>query len=121
MAIANGETIDASDFIGNPAPFFSIENTIGGTHSLTTVANQRVLVIAKGSFTGSSAANVVSLQYNGVTKDSVKMRLGSSVDNMPFTLMYTEVPGAATQNVTLTTSVGSLEDLDIVVTKLRIG
>ena len=122
MPIATGSTILASDLKGNPAPFYSIEETVGTTHSLTTVANQKVLVIVKGDFTGSSNQQTISLKYDGVDKDTVEVRHSSASNGfLPFTLMYTEVPGAATKNITVTVSVGTIARVRITVQKLLIG
>lgn len=122
MAIITGQNVDPDDFIGNPAPFFSIENTVGTTHSLTTVANQKVLVIAKGYFTGSDNQQTISLQYNGVTKDSVIVRHSYTTSGyIPFCLMWVDTPGAATQNITVTTGGGSIGSVSISVLKLLVG
>src|SRR4051794_4174709 len=87
MAIGDGEDILASDILG----LVSFETTAGTTHSLTTVANEKVLVIAKGSTTGGT----VTLSYNGVQKDSVT----TTANRSAWCLMYTETPGAATANI----------------------
>lgn len=123
MSIIQGENANASDFIGNPAPFLSIESTSGSTHSLTTVANQKVLVIAKGNLQGTGDAVAINLKYNGVTKDTVTVRPSSSSHRDAFCLMYTEVPGAATQNITVEEDSvsGTLENVVIIVIKLLVG
>lgn len=99
---------------------FSVETTAGTTHALTTVASQQVLVTAKGVVVATNAVNTVTLKYNGVTKDTVTVGgtgAGASL-NSAFALMYTETPGAATQNVTVETSGGTLSNVVIVVQKL---
>lgn len=121
MSIVNGGVVEATDFVGNPAPFFSIETTTGTTHSLTTVANQRVVVFVKGGFTGTSSLATIELKYNGVTKDSVPMQISASGDDYSFALMYSEVPGAGTQNITVTATLGTISNVKIVVQKLLIG
>ena len=78
-----------------------IETTAGVTHSLVTTASQKVIVWAKGYVLNDSGTVTVSLKYNGVTKDSVLVRPSSSGHEIPFALMYTETPGAATQNITV--------------------
>jgi len=91
--------------------------------SLTTIANQRVLVIVKGSLTIAATATTatVTLAYNSVTKDSVSIRQqGGTSEITPFTLIYTETPGAATQNITVTPSAGSIADLVIMVEKFNV-
>jgi hypothetical protein len=95
-----------------------IETTSGATHSLTTIADQRVVVWVKGQFTGVSTDTTVTLSYNGVSKDTVLVDPSSSGDNVPFALMYTETPGAATADITVTTSGGSVADVKIIVLKI---
>ena len=99
---------------------FSVETTTGTTHALTTVANQQVLVSAKGVVVATSTVNTVTLKYNGVTKDTVTVGgTGAGTNlNSAFSLMYTETPGAGTQNVTVETSGGTLSNVVIVVQKL---
>lgn len=107
------------------APITS-EVTIGTTHSLTTTASQRVLVIAKGglitSSLGGDPALSVTLKYNTVQKDVVRINQDTdgNSDITPFCLTYTETPGAATQNVTVETTGGTLENVVITVLKIRI-
>ena len=99
---------------------FSVETTAGTTHSLTTVADQQVLVSAKGVVVATNAVNTVTLKYDGVTKDTVTVGgTGAGTNfNSAFSLMYTETPGAGTENVTVETSGGTLSNVVIVVQKL---
>lgn len=100
------------------------ESTTGTTHSLTTIADEKVMVWAKGdvSSIGTNTTTIV-LQYNGVTKDTITMRSSSSSNNPigTFSLMYTETPGAATQNVTVSKSggAGTVGNVVIIVLKIR--
>jgi hypothetical protein len=110
MAIAAGEDILAADILG----LVSFETTSGTTHSLTTVASEKVLVIAKGKCTP-GGGTTINLQYNSVTKDSVTLSMPSGGDT-DFCLMYTETPGAATQNIAITGSSGNEK---IIVIKLK--
>lgn len=99
---------------------FSIEQTVGTTHALTTTANQRVYVFAKGNITdGTGATQTITLQYNAVTKDTVQAQGGGSATVSPFALGYHEAPGAATQNITVNTSGGSLANVVITVIKFK--
>lgn len=93
------------------------ESSYATTHSLTTVAGQRVVVIASVRPDGAAGLVTVSLQYNGVTKHSTVV--GSNSDGQMVTLMYTEVPGAATANITLTTTAGTLDEPCIMVIKMK--
>jgi len=79
----------------------TIETTSGTTHSLTTTAGQKVVVWATGDVESSNAGATVNLKYNGVTKHSVTVTAYSSGARAGFSLMYTETPGAATQNITV--------------------
>lgn len=121
MSVETGQEGLAEDFIGNPAPFLSFETTAGATHSLTTVANQRVIVWAKGDETDDGAGGTVVLSYNGVQKDVVGIKVGSTQKN-PFALMYTEIPGAGTHDITVTeTGSTTLSNVVIMVCKLLVG
>jgi hypothetical protein len=95
-----------------------IETTSGTSHSLTTVAGQTVIVWAKGimGITGGGSGNA-TLSYNGVQKDIVSGTSNSAVIAVPFSLIYTEVPGAATHNITVAGSV-SVSEVVIIVLKI---
>lgn len=71
----------------------------GSILSITTTANDFVTVWAKGHITGSGSAGSVALIYNGVTKDSLSVKQAAAADQTTFALMYSEMPGAATQNI----------------------
>lgn len=93
----------------------SIEVTSGSTHSLTTTAGQVVVVWAKGDSPGDSGFEAtITLKYNGVTKDTVLCRDANNT-GVPFCLIYTETPGAATANITVETDRTALENVKIVV------
>ncbi len=98
------------------------EQTTGATHSLVTTAGQRVIVWAKGVLVSTSTVYTVTLKYNGVTKDTITSGgtgAGSNL-NSPFALMYTETHGAATQDVTVETTGGSLSNVVILVQKFNV-
>jgi hypothetical protein len=117
MAIATGAAVEAADILG----LVSFETTAAATHSLTTIASEKVLVVAKGDITGSLNSDTdVSLKYNSVAKDKVTIRhSSSSVERHAFTLTYTETPGAATHNITVEAGAGSLANVVIMVIKLK--
>lgn len=101
----------------------TIETTTGVTHSLTTTAGQKVIVWAKGQENWNSGSSpgtkTLTLKYNSVTKDTVAVSVDSGTSNIvPFSLMYTETPGAATQNITVETSSGSISNVVIIVMKV---
>lgn len=103
-------------YVDNNTP--SIETTTGVTHSLTTVAGQTVLVYAKGNVaTGGGSNRTVTLAYNGVSKDTVEVLANSSAKEA-FFVSYSEIPGAGTQNVTVTISADTIENVKIFVIKL---
>lgn len=103
------------------------EGTTSTTHSLTTVASEEVAVWAKGwlNMSGDGTAAVVTLNYNAVEKDRVEIQFSSNdtfagdvpLNNArePFALMYFETPGAATQNITVSTTAGTLTNVKIMV------
>ena len=98
----------------------TIETTTGVTHSLTTTAGQRVIVWAKGQSTWTSSgtySHALYLNYNGVQKDTVSVGLDGdgSPASIPFSLMYTETPGAGTNDITVTASAGGLSNVVIIV------
>jgi len=99
-----------------------IETTIGTTHSLTTVADEKVIVWAKGTIViDPLSARTVSLKYDGTTKDTIaSVGCGAGGDmTVPFSLQYTETPGAGTKNITVTTSGGTLARVVIIVMKIK--
>ena len=101
----------------NSSPI-TIETTTGTTHSLTTTAGQKVIVWAKGTYTGNVDPQTVTLLYNAVIKDTVAVEPNNSSDNDAWALMYTETPGAATQNITVASSAGSVADVVIIIMKI---
>lgn len=111
-----------ASLIGNPGGLISIETTTGVTHSLTTVAGQKVLVFVKGDITdGTGLTRTLTTQYNAVTKDTVLSMGGGGATVNPFAMHYTEIPGAATQNITVAASAGTLSNVVIMVIKLQVA
>jgi hypothetical protein len=99
------------------ADIVSVEIGSATPYSLTTVAGQRVLVIASFNLTGGAGACTVDLQYNGVTKHSIaSMNNATTQGNC---MMYSEVPGAATANITIVPSAGSVSNPRITVIKFK--
>ena len=115
--IATTEYVDT-----NAGTAITIETTAGSTHSLTTTANQKVIVWAKGSISGDANTKTAILKYNTVQKDAVSMDDGDSFQS-PFALMYTETPGAGTQNITVEASGGGSLSLfsGLVILVMKIG
>lgn len=75
------------------------------TLSLTTTATQKVVVFAKCDVQASSTSGQdILLKYNGVQKDKVVFASASNGSKHGVALMYTETPGAGTQNITVTVS-----------------
>ena len=105
---------------GDNTDLISHEQTDGVSHALTTVAGQRVMVFVTGNINITNAVGTVTLKYNGVTKDTVLAGgtgAGAS-QRAAFAMQYSEIPGAATQNITVATSSGSVENCIIRVIKL---
>ena len=97
----------------------STSRTVSTTHSLVTNGNQRVLITAKGDLTITNASSTIELKYNGTTKDTVVAGSpgGGATQRVPFSLTYTETPASATQNVTVTTTAGSISN--VVITEMK--
>lgn len=103
--ISTGDSIKASHLSGMVTVFVSTT----GTLSLTTNANQKVVVTAKcnrvhGSNTGNGSDASCYLKYNGVIKDTCHYGIyaGSGGNfSMPIALQYTETPGAGTHDITI--------------------
>lgn len=98
-----------------------IETTVGTTHSLTTIAGQKVMVWVTGVLrcvSAGTSTRLVSVKYNSVTKNSATIYNENVTTYRPFSLMYTETPGAATQNITVTTDADTLADVVIMVLKI---
>jgi len=97
-----------------------IETTTGVTHSLTTTAGQKVIVLVKGTMAviGSTSSDnyYAYLKYNAVTKDTALFG-GGAERELPFALQYTETPGAGTQNITVIGD-GTLTNVVIIVMKI---
>ena len=85
----------------------AIETSDTGTLSLTTVAGQKVVVFATVVIDGGVEATT-SLLYNGVSKDA-KLGQSASANEYEVTLMYTETPGAATADITVSSTDTILE------------
>lgn len=100
----------ATTSISGIAKLPRISQTTGTTHSLTTIAGERVMVWAKGNFNQTSAGATsvtVTLKYGGVTKDTIVPYNENTTRNCTFALMYTEIPGAATADITVELSGGN--------------
>lgn len=97
----------------------SVQVASAATLSVTTTAGQRIICWAKGDLASSgSVAVTVTIKYNTTVKDTITI---DQSDNggvgwtVPFTGMYSEVPGAGTQNITINTSGGSINNPVIMV------
>jgi len=84
------------------------------TLSVTTSGTETIMVWAKASHEGGGSASnaIISLKYNAVTKDTVVSDDGAAASGS-VALQYTEVPAAGTQDITLTTSSGTLANIKI--------
>ena len=120
MTIAAGSPILAADVKPNIiTEIAQASGTNPTTYSLTTVANQQVIVIATGTIRFAGSGNqIVLLAYNGVTKDS--MRVSPDGIGTSFTCMYTETPGAATHDITVGNGSG-IEEMIIKLLVIKVG
>lgn len=111
---------DATVEIKGIAKLPRIEITTGTTHSLTTVAGETVIVWACGVNNTSNWSNqTVSLKYNGVAKHTITHDETDNEGKTPFSLMYSEIPGAATANITIESSKNLVStDCKIIVLKI---
>jgi len=96
------------------------ETTAGTTASLTTTANQRVVVWVKGDVIPGTTAQTITVAYNSVTKAIWLTSAAAATTRFPFAIMYTEVPGAGTYNITVTTTGGTMANIKITVLKLNL-
>ena len=140
MAITNGLTGDASDFVSTSAgagdsgkvptlnssgkldpSFFTVETSTATTYSLTTTAGQTVIVWVKGDYinnTGTAPTGSIVLNYNSVQKDSLTIKASASTERVPFALMYTETPGAATHDITVVGTSYTVANVVIIILKI---
>lgn len=105
LTVGSGLDITGTTLTSTAASVITIQTGTTATTSLTTTAGQKVIVWAKATATPSTNTSTVTLAYNGVTKDTVDCHglqgaLASAA--CPVSLMYTETPGAATHDITLT-------------------
>jgi hypothetical protein len=101
----------------------TIETTSGSlTHSLTTIAGQKVVVWASGvALLNNSVGITITLAYNGVAKHEKTIDYTGN-GRMNFDLMYTETPGADTQDITLTIDGGkSFDETQCKIIVMKIG
>jgi len=94
---------------------FTVSSVAGSILALTTVATDTVVVHAKGYARGSAGASSIAVLYNGVIKDSVEIKQAATADNVPFALMYAEVPGAGTHDVQTSVVAGTSSTLGVVI------
>lgn len=101
----------------------SVSSTTGTSLSVTTTSSQTLIVFAKGDMQQSfvSGETSVNLKYNSVTKDTVNINMAAgNAQNgkVPFALMYTESPGEATHNITVT---GTNTLANVVIIAIKLG
>lgn len=114
----NSTKLATTAYVDTAISTITFETTAAATHSLTTTAGQVVAVWAKGAAL-SSDTSLLTLSYNGVAKDTVAVSPSTCGNKSPFSLMYTETPGAATANITVTgNGTGSLSEVVIMVQKI---
>lgn len=75
-----------------------------------------------GPFSPKGAAPVstpIILRYNGLTKDTVRVDLDSSGNRVPFSLLWSDTPGAASNTLDVTAAAGTLNNVKIIILKLK--
>lgn len=124
--VAAGAAIAQTKLAGSSngnTDIIAFERTAAATHSLTTVAGQRVLVIATGNLgiSSSTTLDTVRLKYNGVDQATVEVgESGGAVNNRDsFCLTYIAQPGAATANITITADTYTPTNCAITVIKIK--
>lgn len=113
----NSTKLATTAYVDAAISTISVESTLGVSHALTTVASQVVVVWASGNLNNGTSDQTVTLLYNGVAKHALTIGAGSG-PSVGFTGIYTETPGAATANITVTTTGGDLENVRILVMKI---
>lgn len=104
---------------GTPGTVVSVSQTSGATASVTTTSGQQIYVLAVGDWTPGLIAQSINLNYDGVSKDSKNVLIGLLSGKLTFSMVFVMTPGAQTKNVTVTTSGGTLADVQIIVMKLN--
>lgn len=99
--------------VGNSSSIVSLQSSIvakstitvssvaGTILSITTQANDKVIVWVKGLMTGTTNVSSVALVYNGVIKDTIVINQSADLNTNPvaFSLMYAETPGVASASI----------------------
>jgi len=89
------------------------------TYSLTTVAGQRVVIIAKGNTfaSGGISDTDIYLKYNGSTVDHILAEGISSANTEVFSLIHTFVATTTTANVVVESNSQDMNDIKIIIMK----
>lgn len=122
-AAANIALTKLAGLIGNPGSFISIEQVSAATTNVTVDGNTRILILAKGHLDDIGNETItVQLRQQTVVKDTVIANAGSAADQVPFALMYSEVPanGTYTVDVVEDDAAGGASNVKIIVIKLRV-
>jgi hypothetical protein len=84
---------------------------------------ERLLVMAKGNWSGSNAAQTIALLASGVTKDMVAVRQAvrqaATTDSLPYYLQYSEIPSASTVTIQMRATTGALANTSIIVMRFN--
>lgn len=87
--------------------------------SVTTVADQRMIVFINGYYTSNGVNGTISGQRGGVSKQTISAG-GDSTEPYPFSLMWLETPGAVTEDISVSPSAqNTITSYNIVVVKLK--
>jgi hypothetical protein len=115
-AAAIAQSKIAASLNGN-TDLITTEVGLTDTLSVTTVAGQRLIVLANFNLTGGAGACTCDLKYGGVTKKTINA-MNNATQTGSF-MEYTEIPGAGTANIQIVPSAGSVTNATILVIKLR--
>lgn len=66
-----------------------------------------------------SAATAINLRYNSLNKDTVYADLDSSGNRVPFSLIWSATPGAASAPIDVVAASGTLNNVKIIILKLK--
>lgn len=114
-AIAQSKIAGAA---GSSSDIVRVLTSSNAALSVTTLAGEKVVAWAFGNTAGAVGAALVSINYNSVAKCTAECETGLN-QAKSFCVGYTETPGAATNNITVTTSAGSLANYSIIAIILK--
>lgn len=100
----------------------SVETVATGTtyETITTVANERLMVWANGDCLVGATFSAITLEAGGTSKDTVVCVGSAAAHRFPFSLFCTEVPGATTTTYMIRRTNGTLNNCKIMILRMRL-